>query len=116
MILTRSLAASVKMCLLAGRTTIVLVGGRGSDFLYGDGLSTGDGVPLPITPDGTGLFLVKNLDAIDIAVEFLEASAGFDSSYGYYFADGQGSPISGGILSANVKEKRTAFEKHSAFE
>ncbi len=75
-----------------------LDGGAGNDFMVGD-----DGDVAQLSAQANGLYAVGGSGPIDITVTDIASNAGYNNSYGWYFADASGNPISGGVVWANVK-------------
>ena len=79
-------------------------GGAGNDTITGDSGTSSEGVQQIAIPQGeNGLYDVAGRDSITLTMDFLGGEASFNNSFGFYLADGSGTPISGEVVKADVK-------------
>ncbi|MEC9346811.1 MAG: Ig-like domain-containing protein [Pseudomonadota bacterium] len=83
----------------------LLKGGDGNDTILGDGdVDTGLTGITALTQNADGTYDISGQENVTITVDVLGSNAGYNNSFGVYFADANGRPISGQILFANVKD------------
>ena len=83
-----------------GEGNDVIAGGDGNDLLIGDTIPS---APEPILLENGNYDISLNTN-LTISVDSISSEASYNNSFGYYFADSDGNPISGVISFANVKE------------
>ena len=90
----------------AGEGDDTIFGGIGDDLIEGgagDDIIFGDNNQGPVLLEN-GNYDISSGGGLSISVDSLISTAGYNNSFGHYFADSEGNPISGIINFANVKE------------